>query len=419
MSVDLGDLQTFLDGSPSAFHVATTVAARLEAAGVMECVVGSDDGVFPNDGFIRRDGALIAWRNATAVRPTAGFMLTGAHTDSPGFRVKPHPDTLRFGWKTLNVEVYGGILNNSWLDRDLGVAGRVTNVDGTHTLVNVARPIARIPQLAIHLDRTVNDALTLDRQVHLRPVWGLGNAQGGGFAQWLAEEAQLAAVPALWDLCLFDVQPSAVLGADSSLLASGRLDNQLSCWSATSALIAAATADHTAMIVLNDHEEVGSASTTGASGPLLEHVMEQLVIARGGDRKAFLVALANSACVSADNAHAIHPNYPDRHDGEHAPLVNGGPAIKVNANQRYATSSATAARFIRSCHDAGVAFQTFVSRNNLPCGSTIGPLTATRLGIDTVDVGIPQLSMHSARELCGTLDPVAMTSALTSFFADV
>ncbi len=417
MSADIDDLQTFLDGSPSAFHVAATVASRLEAAGLAECEAGGDARTIPNDGFIVRDGALIAWKNATAVPPTSGFMITGAHTDSPGFRVKPNPESLRFGWKTLNVEVYGGILNNSWLDRDLGVAGRVTSVEGTHTLVNIARPIARIPQLAVHLDRTVNEALTLDRQLHLRPVWGLGDAQDGGFAHWLADEAQLVEVPALWDLCLYDVQPSAVLGGDSSLLASGRLDNQLSCWSATTALIAATKAEHTAMIVLNDHEEVGSASTTGASGPLLEHLMERLVLARGGDRGAFLAALGNSACVSADNAHAIHPNYADRHDGEHAPMVNAGPAIKINANQRYATSSATAARFIRSCNAAGVAFQTFVSRNNMPCGSTIGPLTATRLGIDTVDVGIPQLSMHSARELCGTQDPVALTSALTTFFA--
>ena len=373
--------------------------------------------MLPNDGFVVRDGAVVAWRNGTAVHPTAGFLLTGGHTDSPGFRVKPNPDAVRYGWKQLNVEVYGGILNNSWLDRDLGVAGRVTGVDGRHQLINVARPIARIPQLAIHLDRAVNDELTLDRQAHLRPVWGIADAEQGGFAHWLADEARLTDVPVLWDLCLFDVQPSAVLGADCSLLASGRLDNQLSCWAATSALIDAPTAGHTAMIVLNDHEEVGSASTTGASGPLLEHVLERLVIARGGDRNAFLAALANSACVSADNAHAIHPNYPDRHDGEHAPMVNAGPAIKINANQRYATSSGTAARFIRSCNEAGVAFQTFVSRNNMPCGSTIGPLTATRLGIDTVDVGIPQLSMHSARELCGTQDPVAMTAALTSFFA--
>lgn len=417
MTADTSDLQAFLDRSPSPFHVAATVAARLSSAGLSEWVGSDLDDMLPNDGFIVRDGAVVAWRNGIAVAPVAGFLLTGGHTDSPGFRVKPNPDASRFGWKQLNVEVYGGILNNSWLDRDLAVAGRVTALDGTHTLIDVTRPIARIPQLAVHLDRSVNDALTLDRHTHLRPVWGVGNAPDGSFAEWLASNTQLSEPPIWWDLCLYDAQPSAILGADASLLASGRLDNQLSCWAATTALIAAPTGAHTAMIVLNDHEEVGSSSTTGAAGPLLEHVMERLVIARGGDRNAFLQALARSACVSADNAHAIHPNYPERHDGEHAPMVNSGPAIKVNANQRYATSSATAARFVRACADAGVAHQTFVSRNNMPCGSTIGPLTATRLGIDTVDVGIPQLSMHSARELCGIEDPISLASALTSFFA--
>ncbi|HUF97068.1 MAG TPA: M18 family aminopeptidase [Ilumatobacter sp.] len=417
MTADISDLQTFLDTSPSSFHVAATVAARLGAAGFAECGATTEDAALPNDGFVVRDGALIAWRNGVTVAPTAAFLLVGAHTDSPGFRLKPNPDVVRYGWKQLNVEVYGGILNNSWLDRDLAVAGRVTALDGTHTLVNVARPIARIPQLAVHLDRTVNDALTLDRQTHLQPVWGVGSTGRGAFAEWLIDEMQLPDAPAWWDLCLYDAQPSAVIGADASLLASGRLDNQLSCWAGVGALIATPASDHTSVIVLNDHEEVGSASTTGASGPLLEHLLERLVSARGGDRDAFLQALSVSACVSADNAHAIHPNYPERHDGEHAPMVNAGPAIKINANQRYATSSATAARFVRACNDSGVAYQTFVSRNNMPCGSTIGPLTATRLGIDTVDVGIPQLSMHSARELCGTEDPVAMASALTSFLA--
>ncbi len=214
MSADVGDLQTFLDSSPSAFHVAATVATRLLAAGFTNWVANDDGTEMPDDGFVVRDGALIAWRNGTSVAPTAAFLLTGGHTDSPGFRVKPNPDAVRFGWKQLNVEVYGGILNNSWLDRDLGIAGRVTAVDGTHTLVNVDRPIARIPQLAVHLDRTVNEALTLDRQTHLRPVWGVAGDQTGTFVQWLSTEAQLQHAPAFWDLCLYDVQPSAVLGAD-------------------------------------------------------------------------------------------------------------------------------------------------------------------------------------------------------------
>ena len=213
------------------------------------------------------------------------------------------------------------------------------------------------------------------------------------------------------------MQPAAVLGADASLLAAGRLDNLLSCWAAVDALIAARPEQATAMIVLNDHEEVGSSSVTGAGGPLLERVLERHVLAREGTRHDLLRSLARSSCISADNAHAVHPNYIDRHDPGHGPIVNAGPAIKINSNQRYATSSATAAMFRRACETAGVPHQVFVSRNNMPCGSTIGPITATRLGIDTVDVGVPQLSMHSARELCGTADPPFLAAALRTAFA--
>ena len=229
---------------------------------------------------------------------------------------------------------------------------------------------------------------------------------------WIAEQAGCDE-PAFWDLCLYDVQPAAVIGGDQSLLASGRLDNQVSCWAAASALIAAEPHDAIAAIVLNDHEEVGSASTTGAAGSA----------ARARDRAsrdgARWIARTTSCgrspgrcCVSADNAHAVHPNYVERHDPDHRPMVNAGPAIKVNSNQRYATSPATAAAFRRACDAAGVPCQVFVSRNNMPCGSTIGPITATRLGIATVDVGVPQLSMHSARELCGVDDPPALMQAL-------
>jgi aspartyl aminopeptidase len=262
----------------------------------------------------------------------------------------------------------------------------------------------------------VNDTgLKLDPQQHVHPVWGSGTSTEGEFAEWLADTAAIDR-PAWWELCLYDVQGAAVLGGDVSLLASGRLDNQVSCWAATTSLAASAAADAVSMIVLNDHEEVGSASTTGASGPLLEHILERLVLARGGTRDDLLRALAASTCVSADNAHAVHPNYTERHEPGHRPLVNAGPAIKLNVNQRYATSALTAGVFQRACAVAGVPWQVFVSRNNMPCGSTIGPLTATRLGIATVDVGVPQLSMHSARELCGVHDPAWLASALAAYF---
>ena len=410
-SPTIDDLRAYLDGSPSPFHAVANTAAQLDAAGFV-AVSDRDDWIdLPSAGYVARDGGLVAWRAPDGASTTTPFRLVGAHTDSPGLRVKPNPDGGARGWQQLNVEVYGGILNNSWLDRDLGIAGRVVLTDGTARLVNVSRPVARVPQLAVHLDRGVNDALTLDPQQHLQPVWGVGTALPGDFAAWIAAEAGVPAV-ASWELCLYDVQPAAVMGHDGSLLASGRLDNLLSCWAATDALTGATPGDAIAVMVLNDHEEVGSSSTTGAGGPLLERVVERHVIARGGSRDDLLRALAGSSCVSADNAHAIHPNYPERHDPDHWPIVNAGPAIKVNSNQRYATSSTTAAAFARACDSVGVPYQVFVSRNNMPCGSTIGPITATRLGIDTVDIGVPQLSMHSARELCGTADPLHLARAL-------
>ena len=366
---------------------------------------------------MRRGGALIAWRRADA-RP-ASLRIVGAHTDSPGLRIHPHPDQAIANWRSLGVEIYGGALLNSWLDRDLGIAGRVIGRDGSTTLVNVDEPVARVPQLAIHLDRDVNEkGLLLDKHLHLRPVWSTSGADSGAatFAGWLADRAGVDA--SFWELCLYDVQRAAVLGADRSLIASGRLDNQLSCWAATSALAAAAPGPHLAVAALFDHEEVGSASTSGAEGPILETVIDRLLAASGidsvDDRHRVLAA---SSCISADNAHAIHPNYPERHDAGHAPLVNRGPAIKMNANQRYATDAQTAAMFWQCCEKAGVPVQAFVSRNNVPCGSTIGPITATRLGIATVDVGVPQLSMHSARELCGAEDPAHLRAALAAYWA--
>lgn len=416
MTTSIDDLRSFLDASPSPFHAVHTAAERLVAAGFIEIADTDDWTELPVDGFVVRDGGLIAWRTPADVDVDSPFRLVGAHTDSPCLRVKPRPDTGAAGWKQLNVEVYGGILNNSWLDRDLGVAGRLTLLDGTHVLVNVNRPIARVPQLAVHLDRGVNDSLKLDPQLHLQPVWGVGQRAAGEFARWIAEQAGCE-LPAFWELSLYDVQPAAVIGADGSLLASGRLDNLLSCWAALDALIGCEPSGATAMIALNDHEEVGSSSTTGAGGPLLERVLERHVLARGGERDDLHRSLAGSFCVSADNAHAVHPNYTDRHDPDHGPIVNAGPAIKINSNQRYATSSGTAAVFRRACETAGVPHQVFVSRNNMPCGSTIGPITATRLGIDTVDVGVPQLSMHSARELCGTEDPISLATALRALFS--
>jgi aspartyl aminopeptidase len=419
----IADLMRALDESPTPWHVVEHHRHRLQGAGFEEIALDADwSASLPARGFIVRGGALIAWSGAPD-DPHRGFRITGAHTDSPGLRVKPRPDVGHLGWRQLGVEIYGGVLLNSWLDRDLGIAGRVVTDDGQIHLMSTDEPIARLPQLAIHLDRDVNDrGLVLDKQTHITPVWGVGAVRPGDFADWVAARVgQSASAIAGWDLCLYDVTPARILGSDGSLLASGRLDNQLSCWAAITALIAGRDLDHhdghVDVVALFDHEEVGSESTTGAAGPLLETVLERLVVARGGGRDAFLRACSASLCLSADNAHAVHPNYPERHDPEHRPIVGGGPAIKVNANQRYATDAVTAAAFRRACTRAGVPHQSFVSKNTMPCGSTIGPITATRLGIPTVDVGVPQLSMHSARELCGIHDVVHLHEAIREWFA--
>ena len=415
---DIADCMSFLDASPSPFHAATNIGDRLRAAGATEIDLRAAWSERDVRGFqfTRREGAIVGWRlNDTTTPQALEFRIAGAHTDSPCLRVKPKPDVNAYGWRQLDVEVYGGVLNNSWLDRDLGIAGRVISSTGEERLIRTG-PIARVPQLAIHLDRAVNDGLRLDPQTHLSPIWGLQSATAPSFVAYLENLSGVAEIE-WWDLSLFDTQPAQLLGVDHEFLASGRLDNLLSCWSATTALISSPMTARVSLVVCNDHEEVGSASTTGAAGPLLEHVLVRINEAIGGTAASLAEAYSRSSCISADNAHAIHPNYPERHDHAHAPLVNSGPAIKVNVNQRYATSATTAQRFASVCASAGVPTQVFSSRNNMPCGSTIGPITATRLGIDTVDVGIPQLSMHSARELCGVDDPIHLARALQVYWS--
>jgi len=420
MAGDLDDLITYLDSSPSPWHAASTTARRLLDAGFAPLSTTDLWTELPPAGFVAIGASVVAYRLAAQPTPTTPFAIIGAHTDSPCLRVKPQPDAGVLGWKQLGVEVYGGILANSWLDRDLGIAGRVVLNDGSVVDLSVDDAICRVPQLAIHLDRDVNDkGLVLDKQAHLTPIWGSGMAYEGEFREWVAAALEVDPTDVgWWELCLFDRTPAAVLGADQSLLAAGRLDNQLSCWAATDAIVHANPSSRHQVIALFDHEEVGSESTTGAAGPLLEHIVERINLATGGSRAGFLSALAGSQCLSADNAHAVHPNYPERHEPGHRPIVNHGPAIKANSNQRYATSAGTAQRFQRACDAAGVPWQVFVSRNSMPCGSTIGPITATRLGIDTVDVGVPQLSMHSARELCGVHDPLHIATAVGTWLAD-
>ena len=412
------DLIAFLGTSPSPYHAVASAAARLEKAGFRQ--LSETDAWDGTTGgrYVIRGGALIAWYVPQGAGPQTPFRVVGTHTDSPNLRVKPLPDTAAAGWRQVAVEIYGGVPLNTWLDRDLGLSGRLALRDGTTRLVQIDEPLLRVPQLAIHLDRQVNDGLKLDKQRHLTPIWGLGPIDEGSLIEYVAERAGVAAQDIVgWDLMTHDVQPPAYLGRDRELLAGPRLDNLLSVHAAAAALAAVAGADlpYVPVMAAFDHEETGSESDTGAQGPLLGNVLERSVYARGGTPEDRARALAGTVCLSSDMGHAVHPNYSERHEPGHHPLPNGGPILKVNVNNRYATDGVGRAVFTAACERAGVPWQTFVSNNAMPCGTTIGPITAARLGITTVDCGIAALSMHSARELCGADDPYLLASAIKAF----
>lgn len=406
-----------LDASPTPFHAVATAAAELRAAGFDE--VGPHDRPRgPGHRFVRRGGSLIAWATAPHHGPTTGFRVIGAHTDSPNLRVKPRPATGSEPWHQLGVEVYGGALVNSWLDRDLGLAGRVVVRHGSGSravLVRDDRPLLRVPQLAIHLDREINEkGLLLNRQQHLSPVWATG-ADRPDLVAHLASLAEVERDAVLaWDVMAYDVTPAVLSGLGEQFLVSGRIDNLLSCFVGLDAILSVADdpGPRVPVLCLFDHEEVGSVSSTGAGSPLLESVLTRVGAGFGADTDDRHQALIDSLVVSADGAHATHPNYPERHEPDHRIAINAGPVLKLNANQRYATDAETGAVFALACERAGVPVQHFVSRTDLACGSTIGPITAGRLGIAVVDAGCAQLAMHSAREMAGSHDPAWFLAAL-------
>lgn len=428
----IDQLAAFVTASPTSYHAAAEIARRLERAGFERVDAAYPFGPSGGRRFVVRDGAVVAWIAPGALTDGAGFRIVGTHTDSPGFKVKPGPLPQSAGWTGVGVEVYGGPLLNSWLDRDLGIAGRIVTLDGAAHLVR-SGPIARIPQLAIHLDRTANEALKLDRQAHTQPI--LAVEPRGSLLDHLCGLAGIDADQvALHDLFVFDTQPPAVIGMEREFLASARLDNLLSTHAALAAIEGLAAgglggdgegpedatnavgARDVIVFAAFDHEEVGSDTATGAGGPLLQDVLERISAGYGLNLDETRAMFARSSCISADCGHVVHPNYPGVHDPMNRPLPNRGPLLKINANQRYATDAVGAAIWLRACAAAGVPTQSFVSNNAVPCGSTIGPITATRLGITTVDVGAGLLSMHSARELCGVDDPEYLSRALRAYW---
>lgn len=413
----------FIDASPSPFHVCATVAARLREAGYNELAETDRwDGAAAGRFFTVRSGSLIAWQggiiDAPAVMP---FRIVGGHTDSPNLRVKQHPDVAVAGWRVVALEPYGGAWLNSWLDRDLGLSGRISlrsKDGGVHDrLVRFDEPLLRVPQLAIHLADDRN-SVTLNPQRHINAVWGLESGRSRGLHRWVADRSGVDPDDLLSaDLMTHDLTPSALIGENQDFVSAPRLDNQGTCYAGLQALLAVQPTSHLPVLALFDHEEVGSTSDHGAQSEFLLTTLERIVMAAGGDREDFLRSMTASMVASGDMAHATHPNYPERHEPGHLIAVNGGPVLKVQPNLRYATDSRTAAAFELACRQAGVPLQRYEHRADLPCGSTIGPMTAARTGIPTVDVGAPQLAMHSARELMGAADVAAYAAALQAFLA--
>lgn len=411
-NADAGALAAFIDASPTPFHAVDQAGRRLEAGGYQQVDELDPPSAYPSRGFVLRDGSLVAWANVDAGGTAGDLRLIGAHTDSPNLRVKPRPDQHRAGVRQLALEPYGGLLLNSWLGRDLGLAGRFALKDGRIVLVRTPEPVLHLPQLAIHLDREVNSkGLLVDPQRHTAPIWGLGESAQGDFATWAAAhlvgDGATADDIVAWDLMTHDFAPSAVVGSERDLLSAPRLDNLCSSWAATEALLAT----NRGMIALWDHEEIGSTSNRGAASPLVESVLERLVPAPSERRRL----LARGTCASSDMAHATHPNYTERHEPNHQIALGGGPVIKSNVNQRYATDARSARVFAEACERAGTPVQWYAHRADIPCGSTIGPITAGQLGISVVDVGAPMLAMHAARELMAARDVTFLRRALTAF----
>lgn len=421
------DLMAFLDASPTPFHAVLSMKKMLGNAGFSELSEAGEWMLKAGDKhFVTRNGSsIIAFVVGRDDLGNNGIRLVGAHTDSPCLMVKPQPDISKQGYFQLGVEVYGGALLNPWFDRDLSIAGRVVYRNSKNQLkqklVDFKTAVATIPSLAIHLDRNANTDHSINAQTDIVPILMLEKEASVGagessqaFRRLLRERFLNEDDTVLdYELCLYDTQSAAVIGLNSEFIASARLDNLLSCFVAAQAMISSSGA-HTCLMVCNDHEEVGSVSAIGADGPFLENIIDRL---SGGGSTSLVSRIINkSLMMSCDNAHATHPNFSNNHDGGHLPKLNGGPVVKVNVKQRYATTSLTSSIFRQLCDELEIPVQTFVSRNDLGCGSTIGPIAAARLGVPTLDVGIPQLAMHSCREITGADDPLRLSRVLIEFF---
>ncbi len=422
MTKKISDLLAFLASSPTPFHAVMEMEARLKKAGFNYLDEAESWAVQKGGRYYttRNSSSIVAWVMPESGKLSeSGMRMVGAHTDSPCLKVKPQPELHRHGYSQLGVEVYGGVLLNPWFDRDLSMAGRVSylNDEGAlvHGFVDFKKPVAVIPSLAIHLDREANKSRAVNAQTYLPVILGQSEEKAC-FKQLLQEQLSNQGFEDIdeildYEISLYDTQPPAVVGMNDEFITSARLDNLLSCYMGLDSLIKSKTKQG-ALLVCNDHEEVGSISAAGAQGPMLSQVLERLV----PDAENRVMMLARSTMISADNAHGIHPNFSDKHDANHGPIINSGPVIKINANQRYASNSETAALFRKLARQVEVPVQAFVVRSDMACGSTIGPITAAELGVKTLDIGVPQFAMHSIREMAGVRDIESLIKVLVCFY---
>jgi len=406
----------FLDASPTPFHATQNMSQMFENAGFIRLEETNKWELNAGSKYYvtRNDSSVIAF---TYPKSEKNYVMVGAHTDSPNLKLKPNPVIKEHGVVKLGVEPYGGLLLNPWFDRDLSIAGKVTYLDSNDeiksVLIDVKKSIAIIPSLAIHLDDKANKERTVNKQTDISPILTTNDDfEFNEFLLWQLSKLEILDVKELYasELSLYDTQNAAYVGLHDDFITSARVDNLLSCYVGMLS-ICSVTADKPMLFIASDHEEVGSESTSGAGGSFLENTLRRMF----SDYEEYMNMIRSSILISADNAHAIHPNYPSKHDKQHTPFINAGVVIKVNANQRYASSSTTISRFLNSASSIGEKIQSYVTRSDMGCGSTIGPITATRLGIETIDVGLPTLSMHSIRELAGSEDAHSLYKILIAF----
>lgn len=428
------ELFQFLDESPTPFHAVQNQIAMLESYGFQKLLESDAWKLQPGQRYyVTRNGSsIIAFVYGHINVLETGIRMLGAHTDSPCLKVKPNAEVVSQTYLKLGVEVYGGALLNPWFDRDLSLAGKIIYRDSEKNikscLLNYDKAIACIPSLAIHLDRDANKNRSINAQTDILPILQINKQENTEHVEaensskdllkgYLKQQLQhqygdIDVVDILdYELSFYDNQKASYVGLNDDFIASSRLDNLLSCFIGTQAIMRADT-QGTSLLICSDHEEVGSASTAGAQGPFLKSVLERLA----DSSESLTRIIDQSMLISADNAHGIHPNFFDKHDTNHGPIINQGPVIKVNANQRYASSPETAAIFKTLAEEVEVPVQSFVVRTDMGCGSTIGPITASEIGIKTLDIGVPTFAMHSIRELCGNKDALYLFEVLHQFF---